>query len=132
MQILKQEPPNFEQIKKAFPDAVASKGVIFAYAGDIYNPFALPIGPQNVAHEQVHFIQQEEMGVDAWWDEYIANPEFRAQQELPAYRAEYQYLKDHSDDREKLARAARHMASSLSGANYGFCISFSEALQSIL
>lgn len=132
MKILVEYPPNIEAIASAFPDAVKSRSVIFAYRGDIYNPFDLPIGPQNVAHEQVHFVQQKEIGTETWWRAYIADPEFRVAQEIPAYRAEYNYIKDHTNDRERIARASRQMASALSGPNYGRCMSFNDALLAIV
>lgn len=133
MKILIENPPNIAAITEAFPDAVKSRSVIFAYGEDIYNPFDLPVGPQNVAHEQVHFIQMREIGgAEKWWKRYIKDPAFRVQQEIPAYRAEYRYIKDHTNDRERIARASRQMASALSGPNYGRCMSFNDALLAIV
>lgn len=85
MRIIEAFPPNWDAIKAAFPDI--QENVIFSYAPDIYNPYKLRVSPQHIAHEQVHFVQQEEIGLDPWWKKFLKDPKFRAEQELPAYRA---------------------------------------------
>jgi hypothetical protein len=80
-------PPNFDQILAAFPDA-DKPGVIFAFGHDIYNPSGGVIPPALLAHEAVHCHRQS-TAADLWWEQYIADPMFRYQEELFAHVAEY-------------------------------------------
>lgn len=130
--IVKTVPPNIALIAAAFPKAIESKSVIFAYGNTIYNPWNLPIREWNIIHEEIHFAQQEEVGgPDKWWDLYINDPKFRAEQELPAYRAEYQCMKKSGMASTTLFYNARHMARALSGAQYGACVLFGHAFKFI-
>ena len=128
MKILYENPPNIEAIRAAFPTAIGK--VVYAYGDTIYNPDKFLLEPQNLAHEEVHEKQQEKIGVQTWWHAYIADPEFRAEQELPAYREEYRVVKQNKG-REEAAKAARRFATALSGPNYGECVSFRDALSFI-
>jgi len=96
--IINERPPNFEQIRTAFPDA-DKPGVIFAF-GDIYNPSGAPIPPALIAHEEVHITRQKALGPHAgsvtqwsgpelWWQKYIEDTEFRYHEELLAHAAEF-------------------------------------------
>lgn len=79
-------PPNIDTIRDHFP---LTGNEIFAYDGVIYHPGSGHLTAPLIAHEQVHFRQQEEVGGAAqWWDLYIKNPEFRFDQELEAHREE--------------------------------------------
>lgn len=129
MKILYENPPNIEAIRIAFPTAIGK--VTYAYGNTIYNPDKFLLEPQNLAHEAVHEKQQEEYGVLLWWERYIADPEFRAEQELPAYREEYRVVKKNKG-REEASKAARRFANVLSGSNYGECVSFRDALSFII
>ena len=92
--IINERPPNFELIRAAFPKADGD-GVMFAYAGNIYNPGGKPIPPALLAHEQVHLSRQEVP--DAWWHSYIHNSEFRYIEELHAHVAEFKAQRMSSD-----------------------------------
>jgi hypothetical protein len=80
-------PPNFDKILSAMPEA-RKAGVIFAYDGKVYAPGCRKITRELDAHERVHV---ERQGADpaGWWDRYIAEPEFRFEEELVAHQAEY-------------------------------------------
>lgn len=80
-------PPNFERIQDAFPKSV-NPGVMFAYAGNIYNPSGIVIPPELIAHEEVHLKRQESFGADNWWNLYLVDSEFRYYEELLAHVAE--------------------------------------------
>ncbi len=78
-------PPNIDAIRAVLP---LTGREIFAYGGIIYNPSGCRIGPELVAHEQVHFRQQGTRP-KRWWKKFLAHTEFRMEQELEAHRAEY-------------------------------------------
>lgn len=80
-------PPNFDRILAAFPDA-DKPGVIFAH-GDIYNPSGNVIPPALIAHEEVHLNRQRNGGPTKWWESYLADSEFRYNEELLAHVAEF-------------------------------------------
>lgn len=106
--ILIELPPNFEQIKSAFPGA-GNAGVLFAYDGNIYNPSGNRIPDALIAHESVHLKRQEKGdrygavismgygGADFWWKNYIEDSEFRYHEELLAHVAEFRAQRDAYD-----------------------------------
>ena len=128
MKIVYENPPNIEAIRAAFPSAIGKS--IYAYGDTIYNPSKFLVEPQNLTHEEVHEKQMAEIGAEEWWVRYIADNEFRAEQELDAYREEYRVVKQNKG-REEAAKAARRFATALSGPNYCECVSFREALSFI-
>jgi hypothetical protein len=77
-------PPNYDRLAKHFP---MRGGEIFTYGNKIYTPARL--SKSLLAHEKIHVKQQLKMGVEAWWDKYILDEEFRFQQELEAHKAEF-------------------------------------------
>lgn len=84
-------PPNIEEIKTKFD--VVGKPIFFAYGDKIYNPMGIRIPTPLLAHEAVHMSRQMISGVEAWWREYLDDPEFRLDEELLAHRAEYQHYR---------------------------------------
>jgi hypothetical protein len=78
------DPPNIGEIAAAFPKR--GRGVIYAYGDTIYNPSGAFINPVLVAHENAHGTRQSDP--EAWWRLYIADPEFRYQEELYGHAAE--------------------------------------------
>lgn len=92
MEIVNEFPPNIEKIKAKFGDKEISHAV-FTYGDKIYNPQKFDIQDHVVAHEQVHRIQQEEIGVEAWWDKYLNDSKFRLEQELEAYSVQYRFIR---------------------------------------
>ena len=81
-----EQPPNFERILTAFPNA-DKKGVLFAYGNDIFNPSDIFIPDYLLAHEQQHSARQQDP--EAWWEKYITDDEFRYNEELIAHTEEY-------------------------------------------
>lgn len=94
--IINERPPNFDLIHAAFPGA-DKPGVIFAYAGNIYNPSGISIPPALIAHEAVHLENQEIDGADSWWGKYLADSEFRYVEELLAHAAEFKMQRNAKD-----------------------------------
>jgi hypothetical protein len=116
--IILSRPPNFEQIKAAFPKA-EERGVLFAYAGAIYNPSAIPIPQALIAHEEVHLRRQTISGADLWWTLYLEDSEYRYNEELLAHVAEFQSLRG-GGDRNFGARLLLHTALRLVAPLYNY------------
>lgn len=129
MNIVRGTPPNFDAIVKAFP-AAAREGVIFTHGDTVYVNGEPLLPPQLKAHEAVHVNQQQRTGTDRWWELYLAEPEFRYEQELIAHRAEYRTLKHL--DRNYAARSLNFIASRLASPLYGSVVTVSQAKRAIL
>jgi len=86
-----------------------------------------------IAHEQTHVRQQLEYigGADAWWQEYLSNDKFRFDQELEAYRNQYQWLVKNEKNKEEVFKFWKHYATSLSGSMYGNLVDYWEAMRLI-
>jgi len=126
--IIVDRPPNFEQIRAAFPNA-EKPGVMFAYDGKIYNPSGIVVPPALVAHEEVHLKRQKALGSDAgsttqwsgpdlWWQQYLEDSEFRYHEELLAHVAEFQMQR--TRDRNFVARLMVHTALRLIAPLYNY------------
>ena len=110
-------PPMYEEIDKAFN--IKGKPVIFTWGNFIYNPEKVKVTRELYLHEEVHSEQQKgtELDIALWWGEYIKNPQFRLDMELPAHRAEYgAYFKRHGGQRARtnyLIFVAQRLSSAL-------------------
>ena len=120
-------PPNIAVIREALP---VTRNNIFAYGGKIYSPGSKTLSPELIAHEQVHFRQQDD-DPDAWWDRFLKEPKFRLQQELEAHRAEYHCLMTSNTPRSVRRRALKEIASRLSAPMYGRIITTKQAMAAI-
>ena len=115
-------PPNFEAIAEVFPGAHADY-VIFAYGDAIYTPNGQELPPELMAHELVHCRRQQAMGVEAWWDKYLTDGDFRYEEELLAHIAEFKSImskynyQDHAIARVR-ERALDHVAKKLAAPLY--------------
>ena len=127
MMIVVNRPPNFDVIKTAFPIIEGKKGIVYTYGKVIYNPDNGVIDHPLMLHEATHSLQQDEMGPEAWWEQYLNDPEFRLNQELDAYRNQYRRLCELEKDRNRRASYLFRIASDLSSAQYGSIISLKEA-----
>ena len=97
MSELNKFPPNIGAICKAFELGDGAQ-IFFAYAPDIYNPSGVDMPRWIVEHERVHIARQGDNPA-AWWDRYIADPEFRYDEELWAHVREYEYRRGGKDGR---------------------------------
>lgn len=84
-QIIPENPPLFDELDAAFK--IAGKSVIFAFGDRVYNPQRIAMTVPLMAHEAVHG-QRQGSDIMGWWRRYIADPEFRLAEEIPAHRAE--------------------------------------------
>lgn len=132
MQVIKGRPKNYADILKVFPMA-SNPGVIFAYAPDIYCPSGKPVPESLLVHEAVHIERQTTMGVEAWWDRYLTDLQFRYIEELLAHRAEYDNLIGSPNAPRNVRRAAIKMVSKkLAAGLYGRMVTPTQAAQDIL
>lgn len=128
MKTLQAAPPNYDEVCSVFD--VRGKHVAFTYGDTVYHPMDRDLQDHVKAHESVHIAQQLETGIKAWWDEYLQTPSFRLDQELEAYRRQYQFCKQ-TMNREQSRAILNDIARDLSGAMYGHMVSFVEAKQLI-
>ena len=88
MEIKNEYPPNIEEIDKALASK-SKRGVLYAWSPDIFNPDGVDIPVWLIEHEKIHFVQQKG-DPETWWKLYLAEPQFRFEQELEAHKKEYQ------------------------------------------
>lgn len=120
-------PPNIEEIRKHMEPV---RGTIFTYGDTIYNPDGARLIEHLKIHEGTHMVQQ---GGDPerWWVRYLTEPAFRLQEEVAAYRNQYQYICEKIKDRENRAHFIFRFAEDLSGPTYGNMVSLAEAAKLI-
>jgi hypothetical protein len=117
----------FRQINQRFD--VRGKPVLFCFGDVIYNPTGIKIPPQLMVHEAVHSKQQGKDPFE-WWRRYLVDNAFRLDQELPAHRAEWSFVRDvlpDVEEEEMLHRIAWRLSSPL----YGSMIGYEEARRQI-
>jgi hypothetical protein len=112
-------PPNYKQIVAAIPEVAKNPNIIFTYGSTLYVPNRSPIPFHLKAHEETHVSEQLMMGVDNWWAEYLLNPRFRLEQELLAYRAQYQAMRKKHSPRYQIESVLLKISADLSGEMYG-------------
>ena len=115
--IIHDRPPNFEQVRAAFPRA-DQPGVLFAYYPNIHNPSGIVVPPALVAHEEVHLHRQRDAGPIRWWDQYLTDTEFRYVEELLAHAAEFKAQR--AGDRNASARLLMSTALRLIAPLYNY------------
>jgi hypothetical protein len=132
VQISNKKPPQWilDAVKEKF-DVDWESDVIFTY-GDLITTHSGMMTEDLIAHESHHTVQQEEFGgPDKWWKKYLADPEFRYEQELECYRLQYKWLIKNEKSRNQVFRFLDHYARSLSGEMYGGLATYSEAMKAI-
>lgn len=131
MTVIAAYPPNIDALDKAF-EVRGKKGIIFTYAPHIYVPGGEILTPALQAHEEVHLDQQIRAGgPEAWWEQYLRDTTFRAQEELKAHRVEYatycMYEKDKNQRNFYLVMISQRLASKM----YGRIMTVTEARKGI-
>jgi hypothetical protein len=85
-----------------------------------------------MAHEEIHEKQHAQIAPERWWERYIAEPDFRLEQELPAHVMEYRaYCRRHTDQGARM-RCLRELARRLSGPLYAQLLTENRAFTAIL
>lgn len=123
--IRKAYPPNYDQIVKRFPQVKLKPSIIFTYAPDIYCPSGNPLDLALEHHEETH-IRQQGNDPAGWWERYLTDNQFRLEQELEAYRAQWKTAQIYNRDSRK--SLLNHIAKDLSGPMYGHVVTKKEAL----
>ena len=117
------------------PEEMQKKNLVFTYFDGIYTGTVLHTDV--FVHECAHYIRQgdgaDELQAKDWWMKYMSDPEFRYQEEMIAYREQYQFiLRLAKGNRQTAFNAAKGLAMELSGPLYGNLRSFNTALGDIL
>lgn len=99
--------------------------IIFAYDNCIYSDYKLT--PDLLIHETVHLKQQNKIGLDKWVFNYLHNPIFRLNQEIEAYIAQINSIKDKNQKYKLLLTSAEVLSSDL----YGNIISYNNAIKKL-
>lgn len=123
MRIVKDFPPNYDDICIVFR-VRDRKGVVFTYGDTIFSPDSLDLPRELVIHEQVHSDQQAKEP-EAWWLKYLDDDDFRLNQEVEAYRKQYDACADYP--RALRRRILRRLAADLASPMYGCIISEAQA-----
>lgn len=118
MEFVKGYPPNIDQIRATFGSVAPN--VFFTYGDRIYSMLGEhQLTPALRVHERVHSDQQLAMGVEPWWERYLAEPQFRFQQELKAHEAEFTAFCAVERDKTRRAEMLGFIAKRLAGPMYG-------------
>lgn len=131
MKVVKDFPPNFEDICQAIPDVRDKEGIVFTYGDTIYNPYGGEIQDHLDLHESIHEAQQSEIGIEEWWKIYLVDEKFRLEQEVEAYKKQYQFVfKNYG--RIAATQFLKEIANDLSGGMYGHILDRKSARKAIL
>lgn len=129
--IVKGYPPNYKAIIAVFPSVKLSPNVVFTYGNTIYKPYGEQNLPNHlIKHEEVHIKQQSIIGPVVWWRQYLANQRFRLEQEVEAYRVEYDVI-ENEYSRPMRRKLLNHIAKNLSGPMYGNIVNKEAAIRLI-
>ena len=120
-------PPNYEELVKKF-GVSWDKGVTVTYGKTIHSKDPIPL--DLLEHELVHVRQQSAMGAKMWWDAYMELKTFRKDQEIQAYRAQYDYVKKHYK-KQLHFNYLKFFATVLSSKQYDLGIGLIEAMELI-
>lgn len=90
-------PPIFARCHEVF--GVEWGHVVITYGDTVYAKY--PLTEDIVVHEATHVRQQAGIGVEAWWEKYFMNEEFRLNQEVEAYRNQVQFIRKTVKDRNQ-------------------------------
>lgn len=108
-----EKPPVFDMCVEKF--GISWDSTIFAYGDTVHAKH--PPTEDIMVHEAVHLKQQNGNPME-WWDKYLNDSEFRLNQEIPAYRKQYYFLKG-KIDRNTLDKKVRMWCEALSSRFYG-------------
>ena len=105
---------------------------VYTYGNAIYDPREKQgLSGAVITHEMRHMMQQEEIGKDEWWKQYLADPAFRLKQEMEAYQAQYLYYCRQDRDRNNQAKYLNTLSYFASSPMYKMEITQQEAIKLI-
>ena len=122
-------PPIYNEIAAVFR-IHERRDVVFSFGSKLYNPYALVLPGQIIAHEAVHGERQGEdgNGILSWWKRYMEDKGFRFVEELHAHRAEYRWLMENGNRKQRRS-ALKEVAGRLASPMYGRMVDVREAKQ---
>lgn len=127
MKVSNELPPNYEAIVKTFPVVKKRQGVVFTYGDTIYAPTSGGTIPKDLmVHESYHSEIQNKTSPALWWERYLKDPEFRAEQELGAYQRQYKSARKRYS-KASLRGLLERIAGDLSSGIYGNIYTLDEA-----
>lgn len=121
-----EKPKILERCEEAF-GVKWNKGVIITYGDTIYCKRKLQ--EPKISHEKVHVKQQNEYGVEKWWNRYFKDEQFRLEQELEAYQAEVDWIKSHVFNMSMRNSMFDKIAMDLSSPMYGSIVTYREVIK---
>lgn len=127
LKISNKKPPVWDRLVAHFGPSVRWGKTCVTYGDTCYAGF--PLTPDLEVHELVHVMQQS--NPEAWWDRYLADPAFRLDQELAAYRQQYKFAKTILNNRNTLFKLRDKIARDLASPMYGNIISYADAFKEI-
>lgn len=130
MKISHEKPPIYDRLVDVF-GIDWNDGIVITYGDTLHTREGNNIPKDLVIHEKTHTRQQAAIGLEEWWNNYVASRDFRIQQEVEAYRNQWQFLKSIEKDREKLFHKRLRLVRDLSGPIYGYVVSEQEAVKLI-
>lgn len=129
MKILNERPPIWDRAIAAFKFNPYQR-VVFAWGDVIYNPNGAHMSGDLIMHESVHGLQHKAMGgPEIWWERYLVDAQFRLEQEIEAYGAQWRWLRLNKGRRAYDVR--EKIIDDLSGPLYGNIISREAAAAAI-
>jgi len=129
MKIVYAKPPVYDRIVKALGEPPA--GAIYTYGDTIFVPSGKTPPGDLQEHERIHSDQQVLWSVNGWWDKYLKDPAWRVEQELEAYKAQFEFVKSRTRDKAKRGWALENMARSMASPMYGSVIKYIDAWKEI-
>jgi len=128
MKISNDFPPNFKNIELKIPSTKEHEA-IFCYGDTIYNPYNIQLRPDLIEHEAIHSKRQlaNPNTPSDWWTRYLSDNAFRLEEEILAYRHQYQFVKRYVKHHEEVGWFLNKLAESLSSSLYGSLISHQDA-----
>ena len=130
MKISTERPPIYDEANKLFKIEELGLKPCFAYGSTIYNPFNVIIDADLEAHEAVHSGRQGDNPKE-WWDQYLADRDFRLQEEILAYAAQLKVLYQNAPNAHGRDYYLDKVSEALSGNLYGNLCTFGEARSKI-
>jgi hypothetical protein len=113
------KPPVYDLICERI--GVPVPGAVITYGDTMYSLRNVHVDVGLRAHEEMHAAQQELFGVDAWWERYTTDREFRLLQEVEAYRRQYLVYRN-GLPRKIWRELLRKLSKDLSGPLYGYLV----------
>lgn len=133
MNLSNTKPPCYDEANAFFELEKLKLGTIFTYGDTLYNPDNLEIAQDLIVHESVHAEQQghDDTVAKLWWQRYLADPDFRLDQEAEAYAAQYDYLCTLHKDKNARYRILLRLTKMLAGPMYKLEMSTADVMTKI-